>query len=163
MESAGDAADVLPTRLLSSWMPFGMAAGEGYATVTVAVGFEGSLIRLLSQHLASPYALREGATSMIEVVLRMMGEREVGHVLEHVRAPPPDHNDFFPQNHPGAGGGGVGARGAGGGGDGAGGGRPHDAFMARAQGATDAFQTESESVTPSLCLDFSELAAESEG
>ena len=162
MESAGDAADVLPTRLLSSWMPFGMAAGEGYATVTVAVEYEGSLIRLQTQHLASPDALREGATSMIEVVLRMMGEREVGHVLEHVRAPPSDH-------HIGSGGGGVGARGAGGGGDGAGGGRPHEAFMARAQVATEtsrpslAFQTESQSVTPSLCLDFSELAAESEG
>ena len=126
-----------------------MTAGDGYATVTVGIEFEGSLIRLQSQHSATPDALRMGATSMIDVILRMMREREVGHVREHVRAPQPDHNDFFPQNHPGAGGGGVGARGAGGGGDGAGGGRPHDAFMARAQGATDAFQTESQSVTPS--------------
>ena len=150
MQSAG-----VPTRL--------PLADEGYALVTLSVEYKGSLIRLQSSHLATPDALREGAASMVEVVLRMMREREVGHVLEHVRAPPPDHNDFFPQNHPGAGGGGVGARGAGGGGDGAGGGRPHDAFMARAQGATDAFRTESQSVTPSLCLDFSELAAESEG
>ena len=79
MESAGDAADVLPTRLFSSWMPFGTTAGEGYATVTVAVEFEGSLIRLQAQHIFTPDALRMGATSMIDVILRMMREHEVGH------------------------------------------------------------------------------------
>ena len=61
MESAGDAADVIPTLLLSSWMPFGKAADEGCPTVTVAVEFEGSLIRLQSQHIATPAALRMGA------------------------------------------------------------------------------------------------------
>ena len=79
MESAGDAADVLPTQLFSSWMPFGMTAGEGYATVTVAIEFEGSLIRLQSQHSATSDAIRMGATSMIDVILCMMREREVGH------------------------------------------------------------------------------------
>ena len=132
MQSAG-----VPTRLL--------LADEGYALVTLSVEYEGSLIRLQSPHLATPNALREGAASMVEVVLRMMREREVGHVLEHVRAPPPDHNDFFPQNHPGASGGG----------DGAGDGGPHDAFMDRARVAAEtsspslAFKTESQSVTPS--------------
>ena len=79
MEPAGDATDEIPTRLLSSWMPCGTATDEGYATVTVAVEFEGSLIRLQAQHIFTPDALRMGATSMIDVILRMMREHEVGH------------------------------------------------------------------------------------
>ena len=70
-------------RLLTSWMPFPGTAFDAapvYVTVTVAVEFEGSLIRLQAQHLATPDALRMGATRMIEVLLRMMREREVGHV-----------------------------------------------------------------------------------
>ena len=72
----------LPTRFLSSWMPFPTAIDEGplHATVTVAVEFEGSLIRLQAQHLATPDAIRVGAKSMVDVVIRMMREREVGHV-----------------------------------------------------------------------------------
>ena len=72
----------LPTRFLSSWMPFPRAIGEGplHATVTVAVEFEGSPIRLQAQHLATLDAIRVGAKSMVDVVIRMMWEREVGHV-----------------------------------------------------------------------------------
>ena len=71
----------IPARLLSSWMPLGKAIDEGplHATVTVAVEFEGSLIRLQAQHIFTPDALRMGATSMIDVILRMMREHEVGH------------------------------------------------------------------------------------
>ena len=72
----------LPTRCLSSWMPSPTTFDEGllHATVTVAVEFEGSLIRLQAQHLATPDAIRVGAKSMVDVVIRMMREREVGHV-----------------------------------------------------------------------------------
>ena len=61
----------LPTRFLSSWMPFPTAIDEGplHATVTVAVELEGSLIRLQAQYLATPDALRMGAASMIERLL----------------------------------------------------------------------------------------------
>ena len=71
-------------RILRSWMPFpGTAmidAGPLYATVTVAVEFEGSLIRLQAQHLANLVAIRVGANSMVDVVIRRMRERDVGHV-----------------------------------------------------------------------------------
>ena len=69
-------------RLLSSWMPFPGTAFDATpvcVTVTVAVEFEGSLIRLQAQHLATPDAIRVGAKSMVDVVIRMR-EREVGHV-----------------------------------------------------------------------------------
>ena len=63
--------------------PFGMAADEGvlHATVTVAVEFEVALIRLLSEHPATPAALHMDATDMIEAIVRMMREREVGHLM----------------------------------------------------------------------------------
>ena len=69
------------TRFLSSATPFPTAIDEGplHATVTVAVEFEGSLIRLQAQHIFTPDALRMGATGMIDVILRMMREHEVGH------------------------------------------------------------------------------------
>ena len=72
----------ISTRFLSSSMPFGTAIDEGllHATVTVAVEFEGSLIRLQAQHLATHDVMRVGANSMVDVVIRMMWEREVGHV-----------------------------------------------------------------------------------